>query len=57
MGYMDMIKFNLVEFLIERSKGFERIGFDIGHLRYWKLRPYYLVLGIEHGLQIKNIIR
>ena len=54
---MDIIKFNLVEFIIERNKGFERIGSVIGHLRYWKLRPYYLVLGIEYGLQIKNIIK
>ena len=57
MGYMDIIKFSLVEFIIERNKGFERIASVIGYLRYWKLQPYYLVLGIEHGLQIKNIIR
>ena len=37
MGYMDIIKFNLIEFVIEKSKGFERIGSAIGHLRYWKL--------------------
>lgn len=57
---MDIIKFNLVEFIIGRNKGFERKGFVIGEkksLRYWILRPHYLVLGIEHGLQIKARIR
>ena len=44
MENMDIIKFNLIEFIIGRKKGFERKGFVIGKKNLWDIGYYDLII-------------